>query len=514
MSNLQSFEKNGKHQVIGGAFLSYILIILNAMYGFIVFPFILSKIGQSEYGVYKIVTSFTTALMIMDLGISSTIQRFIAKFIAEKNKERLENYLAMMLIQLLILLIFVGSIGFLLYSSVSNLFDFSFTLEEISKANQLYILLIFSLLLTIVSNFLSGIVTGFNKFIFVNLINVIFLFLKVILIVLILSKYKNSVILVYIDIFINVLSILFKSIYLKKNLSINIHFVKFDKSLFKESLIYMFLMFLSAIINQVNGNLDNVVIGAIIGSSAVAIYSFSIVIESAFEKFAVAISKVMLPTVVNQIEQGDSLEKLEDTVIKVGRLQFMLCGAILAGFIVIGKEFIVLWLGKEYLDIWLISLIIMIPRLVELIENVYLSILRAKNKIGFRTIGLFCMTLVNLLITIVGTRLWGYIAAAIGTSLSIIVFELIIMNYYYYKMDLHPLRTILKIVDKIIFCIIVPSFVVYFTKNFFIDGWISLIIQIIIFMIIYVILLLIFGLNMNEKLALSKVKKRLIKERK
>ena len=421
MSKILISEANGKHQIIGGALLSYILIILNALYGFIVFPYILGKIGQSEYGVYKIVTSFTTALMIMDLGISSTIQRFIAKFVAEKNKERLENYLAMMLIQLLIMLVIVSSIGFFLYYSVDNLFDSSFTMAEMVKAKQLYILLIFSLLLTIVSNFLTGIVTGFNKFIFVNLLNVVFLFLKVIVIFSILSKYKNSVILVYIDIFINILAIIFKTIYIKVKLSINIHFVKFDISLFKESLIYMFLMFLSAIINQVNGNLDNVVIGAIIGSSAVAIYSFSIVIESTFEKFAVAISKVMLPTVINQIEKGDSIDKLESTVIKVGRLQFMLCGAILAGFIVVGKQFIILWLGESYLDIWLISLIIMVPRLVELIENVYLAILRAKNKIGFRTIGLFFMTLINLLITIVGTRRWGYIAAAIGTSLSIIV---------------------------------------------------------------------------------------------
>ena len=81
-------------------------------------------------------------------------------------------------------------------------------------------------------------------------------------------------------------------------------------------------------------------------------------------------------------------------------------------------------------------------------------------------------------------------------------------------MKLHPIRTLLKIVDRIIVCIIVPSIVVYLIRGFFLNGWIALIIEILIFIIIYVILLLNFGLNLEEKSAFNKVKIRFVKEKK
>ena len=70
MEKLKSLKIN---QVKYGAILSYVLIIANALYGFFISPYILFQIGESSYGVYKIVASFSSAIMVLDFGIGTTV---------------------------------------------------------------------------------------------------------------------------------------------------------------------------------------------------------------------------------------------------------------------------------------------------------------------------------------------------------------------------------------------------------------------------------------------------------
>ena len=67
----------------------------------------------------------------------------------------------------------------------------------------------------------------------------------------------------------------------------------------------------------------------------------------------------------------------------------MLLGAIFTGFFFFGKEFVFLWMGDGFDDVYYLAIILMAPAMLELCINVCLSILRAKNKHGFRTAVLF-----------------------------------------------------------------------------------------------------------------------------
>ena len=75
-----------------GAIFSYLLIIANTLYALIFTPFLISALGDGEYGVYKIIGSLTSSITILDLGIGSTMLRYIAKFRAEKDEKNLSNF--------------------------------------------------------------------------------------------------------------------------------------------------------------------------------------------------------------------------------------------------------------------------------------------------------------------------------------------------------------------------------------------------------------------------------------
>lgn len=122
-----------------------------------------------------------------------------------------------------------------------------------------------------------------------------------------------------------------------------VKFIYFDVYVFRESLVYSVFMFISSLVNQVNSNLDNIVVGAYLGSAEVTVYSAALTIFSMFSQIGSAVSGVLLPKVTGLLRQKDN--NIEDYVVKIGRIQFILIGATLGAFAVLGKSFISVWMG-------------------------------------------------------------------------------------------------------------------------------------------------------------------------
>ena len=494
---------NGQLKI--GAILSYILIVINSFYGIIITPFILSKIGISEYGVYKMISSFSSYLVVLDFGIGSTVMRYVAKFIAENDKKKLENFFAMSMIQSLIVSAVIVIVSVVMYSLIEITFGSSLTEVEIIKAKKLFVLFIANLCLNVFENVIYGIIAGSNEFVFANSMKLLRIFLRILLIYVVISFISDSTVLVGIDILITLFVIIIEFVYIYRKLLIRIKYYFWDKLLFVESLKYTSLVFIQSVIVQFNGNLDNIVIGAVIGSGAVAVYSIGLQLYNMYEQFALSLSNLMLPTVTNQIYSGASNYELENTVIKVGRFQFALLGGALAGFTIIGKEFIYLWLGEQYHDAWVIAMILMVPTTIPLIQNVCLSILRAKNKLMFRTCAVCTMALFNLIVTIVGVKYFGYIAAAVGTAIGLIGANIILMNIYYYcVLKINIIRIFVGVFRRILLCLVISMLVLIIADLFIVGGWIEFIAKVIIFLVVYGTLLMIYGFDKSEKSVFKK----------
>lgn len=349
-------------------------------------------------------------------------------------------------------------------------------------------------------NVINGVITGCNRFQFGNGIKVIRLLTRIILIALLLAAYSSSVILVLIDLGITIVFILIEVFYVTRILHIKPKYSHWDRALFIESGKYTLLMFLTSIAAQVNNNLDNIIIGAVSGPELVSVYSMGLLIFGMYENLSTSVSGVMLPTVTNILEKDKSGTSIQQFVVKAGRIQFLLLGAAVVGFACVGKDFILLWLGTGYEDVYIITLILMIPSLFELCVNVCLSVLRAKNKLGFRTIVLFASTLLNGIIMVIAVKNWSYIGAAYGTATSFIIGSLIVMNLYYYKVLHLPMLKIYKGITKGIWlCLIVAGVALYVASRYINGGWIPLIINVLIFCLIYGCTLLLFGLSSAKK---------------
>lgn len=483
-----------------GAIFSYLLIAFNTLYGLFFTPFLINTLGEGEYGVYKIIASLVGSFSILDLGIGSTTLRYIAKFNAEKDQKNLSNFSAMGFIQAAGLSVIMILVCLFVYANLDSMYSNSLTDAEFEKAKQLFLLFMVILALNTFEKVIFGVISGCEHYAFSNSLKFFHLVFKVIIAYFLLQQISDSAILLWLEIFLTVVIMVVQLIYIRKKIGIRIHFYYWDSRLFGQSFKYTILMFIQSLAVQINGNLDNMVIGAVIGSSAVAVYSVGLQLYNMYEQFALAFSDMMLPRVSKQIADGENNTELENTVIKVGRLEFMALGGALAGFIIIGREFIELWLGKSFLTAWTVAVILMVPTTVPLIQNVSLSILRAKNKIGFRTAAVCIMAVFNFVFTVVGVRYFGVMAACIGTAISLVAANIIAMNIYYVKViKLNVFRIFKGVLSRTWLCCLIASAVLLVVDKLISGGWMLWICKMLIFVIVYGILLILYGFNASEK---------------
>lgn len=490
-----------KNEVKIGALLSYAIIIVNMIIGVVYTPILTSKLGQSEYGLYSLVTSVISYLTVLDFGFGNAIIIYTARYRASKQKEKEEKLHGMFLIIYTIIGILSGIIGIILWLNVDNLFGNSMTIEELQKAKVLMGILTLNLVITFPLSVYSSIITAYEKFTFYKTLNLIRIILNPIVMLILLQFGYKSVALVILNTVLNIGILLLNYIYCKKKIKIKLRFGKLDTRLLKEIMAYSVWIFLNSIMDKINWNVDQFILGTISGTTVVAIYSVASQLNQMYLNFSTAISGVMLPKVAKMEEQNATDEEFTQIFIQTGRIQYIVMALIMSGFILYGQEFInLMWVGPQYSESYIIACILMIPLTIPLIQNVGLNIIQAKNQYKFRVIVLLIFAIFNLVVTIFLSKLYGGIGAAIGTALSIICGQIIFMNIFYYKKTHIDIPKFWKNIFKMTIPVFIVCLIGFVIKKIVpIENSLTLIFQIILYIILYAFTIWKFGTNQYEK---------------
>ena len=417
-----------------GAILSYVIIIANMLIGILYTPILTEKLGQSEYGLYSLVTSIISYLTILDFGFGNAIIIYTTRYRTNNEKEKQEKLHGMFFLIYTIIGVIAGIIGAVIWANADTMFANSMTPEEIDKAKILLGILTFNLIVTFPLSVFSSIITAYEKFVFAKILNLARIILNPIIMIILLNIGYRSVGLVVLTTVLNITTLILNYLYCKKKLKIKLKFGKLDFSLLKEIMAYSVWVFLNSIMDKINWALDQFILGVYAGTAAVAVYSIAGNLNQMYINFSTAISGVLLPRVTEMEEKKASDKEFTDIFIKTGRIQFIVMALIMSGFVLFGREFInILWVGSEYDQSYFIACILMITSTVPLIQNVGLNILQAKNKYKFRVMVLFAFAILNVIVSIILAQIYGGIGAAIGTALSNILGQIIFMNIFYYK---------------------------------------------------------------------------------
>ena len=428
-----------KSEIKKGAVLGYINLASTVLVTFLYTPFMLGMLGQSEYGLYSLVTSVVAYLSVLDMGFGNAMIRYVSKSLAREEKEKEKSINGMFFVLYCIIGVVALAIGLVLFLNVNNLFSKSLTPMELEKAKIIMAILIFTVAINFPMSVFSSYMSAHEKFSILRILTIIkTLSVPLTMLPLLYGGYK-SIAMVIVTCVYNILYHVITVIYCKKKLhmKMSLDTKKFDKSLMKEIGFYSFWIFLNLIVDSIYKNTDQVILGSVCGTVAVSVYAVATKITHMNSTCSTTISGLFLPKVSKMLEKEDADKKLSDLFIKISRIQMYIMFLILSGFIVYGKVFFKYWVGNKigdgYIDAYYIVLLLIVPAVVPLTQNVAISVIQAKNIHQFRSVLYIIIAILNIIVSIPLARLYQGIGAAIGTALANIIGQIITMNIFYYK---------------------------------------------------------------------------------
>lgn len=490
--------KNNQRKI--GAILSYLVIGTNMIIGILYTPFLIRKLGQSEYGLFSIIQSIISYLTVMDMGFGNAIIIYTSRYINQGNKEKQDELHGMFFIIFCVIGIIAGIIGLILYLNVQALFNNSMSILELKKAKIMMLILTFNLIVTFPLGIFGNIITAHEKFIISKTVKLIQILLQPLIMIPLLFMGFKSISMTIVLTITNIICLLINMYVCISKLNVKLKFKGFNWILLKEIFSYSFYIFLNEIIDKVNWTVDRFILGSICGTIITAIYSVAGQINSLYMNFSTAISNVMLPKITKMEDNNATNEQFTNIFIKTGRIQYIIMALILSGFILFGQAFVNIWAGSNYKDAYEIACILMIPLIIPLIQNIGLSILQAKNLYKYRTIIFFFIAIINILLSILLSKHYGAIGAAMGTSIALILGQIIILNIYYHKkVGINMIEFWKNIIKMTIPMILVIIFGIILNIVIKSNKIIYLLVKIILYSIVYFITIYKFSMNKYEK---------------
>lgn len=410
---------NRNRQLKIGAFLSYFSIVFNIIAGLIYTPWMIHQIGQSDYALYTLSNSIIT-LFLIDFGLGTATTRFVAKYTAEGNTEKIQVFLSAVYKLYLLLDVIIFVLLVVVYCSLEFLYS-SFSLIEIEKLKIIFCITGFYSLLSFPCVTFNGILTAYEKFIPLKLADLIQKIISICFTVVALCLGYGLYSLVAVNAFSGVVAIIIKFIYVKKD--VKIHFVKSGKEVFKEIFNFSIWSTIWAMSQRLIFNITPSLLGIIAknASSAIAVFGIVTTLESYVYIITNAINGMFLSQITRIVQKDSEGKKLTDLAIKIGRYQFAINTLIILGFIFVGKEFIFLWIGEEYSLAYYCILLVILPGLFYNSLQIANSAMVAQNLIKYQAYIHLVMGVCNLCLSFFLSSKWGVVGASLSICIAYII---------------------------------------------------------------------------------------------
>ena len=483
-----------------GVVLSYANMAMQIVISLVYTPVMLSLLGQSGYGLYSLSSSTISYLSLITLGMGGAYTRFYIRYKVKNDEKGIRSLNGMYLIFYFLAAMVAIVAGGTLVMNAGSIF-ISLTAEEIETTQMLLALLMANLAVSFPASLFSSYITANESFILQRMLQLVKTVFSPLVVLPVLLMGYGTIGYAFVTVAFNLLVEIFNVIYATARLGMRFSFRNFKLSLFREVAIFSLFLLLNQVIDQVNSNVDNFLLGIFQGSMAVAVYGVARQITTVFFSFSTTISSVYAPRVNEMVASGSSSKALSRLMASIGRVQFVIMALVLSGLYFFGRPFIVLWAGDGYVDAWYIILLLCTPVMVPLIQNIGLEIQRAMNRHQIRSVVYAVMAGLNVAISIPLVKSHGAIGAAIGTSISYVLCNCIFMNIYYHKGLNLDMVFFWKEIARFIPALVVPLSmgIVLNCSDVDLYSWTTLFLCAALYTMVYVLSMWLVGLNRKEK---------------
>lgn len=465
-------------------------------------PLLLTQLGKEGYGVWVLVGQTIAYLSILDLGVGSSIGRFVAKYTAKNDWDKISGIINSSIFLFLLSSILIVLVTLVLWPNFSRYFNLSQEYRQTGK--WLIIMTGLGVAFNLPLRTGRGMLEGAHCFHLLYFYRAFGAFIKLVLLVVLFGfmKQKSLILLAVVFLVVSILPsvmMCFSGYRRLEGVSFGRKYVRRRHigEIFSLSTSSLLITIANLLLNQ--GQV--IAIGKIVGADSVAIYAIPIMLLT-YGSMALAYIVGAFKPLASHMYALDKSEQLQKLNVKGVKILFALSLCIAISAIVFGKSFLKLWLfstelrPEDYTIIYYVLMIMVSGFAVGSPQFITSKMLTGIDKHWFVAIISIGISVTGLIVGIILTKTtgMGLYGMAIGWTFvmltkGVIVFPIVACRSfkirpltYFCKAYLPPLKaavilvgvayllkksfgqlTILTLLCSVVVCLIVYSIAVYFT---------------------------------------------------
>jgi len=414
-------------------FSSWAGYVVTLLVGFLLAPFVVHRLGTTGYGVWTLVVSLTGYFGTLDLGLRQSVGRFVARYMALEDDDNVNRTISNALAML-------GAAALLgLLATVIANFSFGvFNIDRHLQADARIALLIagVNISMALPMSVFNAILFSMERFDVVTAITVGGALTRSTLVVVALSRGHGLIALALITLFSSSAeyfsaALCAKGLYPRLRPRFQYLEVKRCRELFGFG-IYRFIWIVA---NQLIFYTDTVVIGVFLNAAAITYYAIAGSLIN-YGRNIVSLAADTFSPAATRLDAKSDQAGLQDLLIMGTRVGLAVGLPLCLGFLFLGRQFIVLWMGPAYAISAVYLVVLTIPQFISVSQYISAQILvgMAKHKV-LAYVTLF-EGLTNLLLSVFLVRKIGLIGVAWGTAIPHIISMSLVIPWY----TLHTLK--------------------------------------------------------------------------
>jgi O-antigen/teichoic acid export membrane protein len=409
----------------------------NLLVGLFLSPLILHRLGDEAYGLWVLIFSLTGYYGLFDLGISASIVKYVAEFEATGERHQLTQIVNVCMFVYsciaFVLLVLVG-IGALY---VNSIFRVSAGFHHTA---QLLLLIVGSeVALSLPMSVFTGILSGLQKFYFVNLTQTIATLLRALLVVLALNHGMGLLTVAFITVLLPLLSCVVYACEVRRTIGIQLGIRFLDWAVFRQIYRYSVYSFLSIVAFRLRFQTDAVIIGAMLSASAITYFSIGSKLITYSFLLVYGVGQIFTP-MSSQFNASGNKDQLKKLFVLGNRACALILFPIGTILIVLGKPIIDVWVGSRYEASYTILLILLIPSILADIQGSSRQILYGMGRHRVLALVNIGEGVVNVILSIIFIHHWGIVGDAFGTAIPLALTSVFFLPTHLCRLLKVPLR--------------------------------------------------------------------------
>ena len=284
------------------------------------------------------------------------------------------------------------------------------------------------------------------------------------------------------------------------HLTLKINWKYSDFSLYKDIFGFSIWVTISSLAQRLVFNITPSILGTVASSAAIALFGIVATIEGYTYTITTAINGMFMPKISRIYERGGEKDELMPLMLSVGKFQYAINGLIVAGFAVVGKEFINLWMGPTYLDAYYGILLVIIPGLFFNSMQIANTAMIVRKKVNLQAWVNLGMGMVNVLLSIILSSYFGVIGACISISIAYMLRAVVLLFIYKRVLKIDMASFVVNCYFRMGIPIIITIMLRFLMNSLLPNGgWLVLAAKGVVIVGIYAVVTLLLGLNSEER---------------